>query len=170
MTTLGPTFARTIDSPVGPLLLTSDGTALTRLHFDGPLDPSWQLSSCAVIDAAARQIDEYFAGRRTTFDVPLAPGGTSFQRAVWEALRAIPFGRTTNYGAIALRIGSPTASRAVGAANGRNPIAIIVPCHRVVGADGRLVGFGGGVERKVRLLEHERRTAGFVGEQLPLAL
>ena len=103
-----------------------------------------------------RQLEEYFAGERTTFDVPLAPEGAPFEREVWRALEEIPYGETVSYGEIARRVGQPTAARAVGTANGRNPIAVIVPCHRVIGANGSLTGYGGGLERKRLLLELER--------------
>jgi methylated-DNA-[protein]-cysteine S-methyltransferase len=105
--------------------------------------------------AAIEQLREYFAGERSEFDLPLAPGGTAFQQRVWQALRTIPYGTTTSYGAIARAIGRPTASRAVGMANGRNPIGIVVPCHRVVGSTGALTGYGGGIERKEWLIAHE---------------
>lgn len=109
---------------------------------------------------AARQLDEYFAGERREFDLPLAPRGTGFQERVWRALLAIPFGVTRSYGELARTIGRPSASRAVGAANGKNPIAIIVPCHRVIGANGTLTGYGGGLPIKRWLLEHEAKLAG----------
>ncbi len=108
-----------------------------------------------VLDKTEKQLKEYFAGSRTTFDLPLEPSGTDFQLSVWELLRKIPYGVTTSYGELARRLGEPKASRAVGAANGANPIPIIVPCHRVVGSKGELTGFGGGIERKRWLLEHE---------------
>jgi methylated-DNA-[protein]-cysteine S-methyltransferase len=109
----------------------------------------------SLLDRVEAQLDEYFAGKRTTFDLPLEPRGTDFQLSVWELLRKIPYGVTTSYGELARRLGEPKASRAVGAANGANPIPIIVPCHRVVGSKGELTGFGGGIERKRWLLEHE---------------
>ncbi|MCA8974064.1 MAG: methylated-DNA--[protein]-cysteine S-methyltransferase [Planctomycetes bacterium] len=109
---------------------------------------------------ARRQLAEYFAGRRREFELPLAPRGTPFQLEVWAALRTIPFGSTCSYADIAARIGRPNAVRAVGAANGRNPIAIIVPCHRVIGRDGSLTGYAGGLDRKRRLLQHERTVPG----------
>jgi len=144
------------NSPVGPLTLVSDGECLVGLHFEGWHPPSNALhNSDAVLVATARQLDSYFAGQLRTFDLPLAPVGTPFQRRVWSALRDIPFGETRSYGQLAKTIGQPSAMRAVGAANGRNPIAIIVPCHRVIGADGSLTGFGGGVERKKFLLSLE---------------
>jgi methylated-DNA-[protein]-cysteine S-methyltransferase len=108
-----------------------------------------------VLDRVESQLNEYFGGSRTTFDLPLEPSGTDFQLNVWELLRKIPYGVTTSYGELARRLGDPKASRAVGAANGANPIPIIVPCHRVVGSKGELTGFGGGIERKRWLLEHE---------------
>ena len=142
-------------TPVGPLHLTSSDGALTGLRFgsgpcDGPPAPA-----DPVLSLAAEQLGEYFAGSREAFSVPLAPVGTAWQLAVWEQLRLIPYGTTVSYGELARRLGSPAASRAVGLANGRNPIAIIVPCHRVIGADGSLTGFGGGMAAKRTLLDLE---------------
>lgn len=114
----------------------------------------------AVLVAAATQLDEYFAGYRRRFDLPLAPSGTAFQREAWQALCTIPYGDTITYGEQARRMGRPTAARAAGGANARNPLPIVVPCHRVVGTSGTLVGFAGGLDRKAWLLEHERRTLG----------
>ena len=162
------TFTTTVDSPVGPLLLTSGGTALTRVLFDAPPDPSWSTEPCAVLDRAAAQLAEYFAGERTDFDLPLEPTGTPFQLTTWQALREIPYAETINYGQLALRVGNARASRAVGLANGRNPISIVVPCHRVIGADGSLTGYGGGLDRKRLLLDLERRVAGAEDPQLSL--
>ena len=162
------TFTTTVDSPVGPLLLTSDGTALTRLLFDVQPDPSWSTEPCPVLDRATAQLAEYFAGERTDFDLPLAPTGTPFQLTTWLALRDIPYAETINYGQLALRVGNAKASRAVGLANGRNPISIVVPCHRVIGADGSLTGYGGGLDRKRLLLDLERRVAGAEDPQLSL--
>ena len=144
-------------SPVGPLTLVSDGECLVGLHFEG-WDPSADAlhKSDTVTATTARQLEAYFAGRLRTFDLPLAPAGTPFQQCVWSALREIPFGETRSYGQLAKAIGKPSAMRAVGAANGRNPIAIVVPCHRVIGADGSLTGFGGGIERKKFLLSLEQ--------------
>ena len=146
-------------SPIGPLLLTSDGSSITRLHMaesSHPVKPGpdW-VRDPAPFREVVRQLDEYFAGDRRAFDLPLAPRGTPFQRKVWTALRRIPWGETASYADIARRVGSPKGMRAVGGANGRNPIAIIVPCHRVIAADGTLGGYGGGLERKRFLLELE---------------
>lgn len=152
---------RIIDSPLGPLtLVVDDGGALVRLAMaDQRHLPDaarfGERDDTAAADAAA-QLAEYFAGSRTSFDLPLAPVGTPFQHRVWDALRDIPYGETWSYGRLAAHLGSPGASRAVGLANGRNPIAIIVPCHRVIGANGALTGYAGGVERKQWLLAHER--------------
>jgi methylated-DNA-[protein]-cysteine S-methyltransferase len=148
-------------TPLGAMLLTSNGAALTGAYFAGQkydVSPQagWQEDEALDVLAAARaQLSEYFAGERTTFDLPLAPSGTSFQRTVWKALLAIPCGATCSYGAIARAAGEPAAVRAAGAAVGRNPISVIVPCHRVVGADGSLTGYAGGLERKRRLLALE---------------
>ena len=140
------------ESVVGPLLLTTDGTGLTGLHFEPhDIDDDWENDRASFADVI-RQLDEYFAGTRRDFDIPLHPTGTPFQLKVWEQLRAIPYGETISYGALARRVANPNASRAVGLANGRNPIAIIVPCHRVIGADGSLTGYGGGIGRKRFLL------------------
>ncbi|MBS1582767.1 MAG: methylated-DNA--[protein]-cysteine S-methyltransferase [Bacteroidetes bacterium] len=145
-------------SPVGELLLTADGTgALTRVFFPPYTVPPDAVRDDAALTEAHRQLDAYFSGTLTVFDLPLAPSGTGFQRAVWRALSDIPYGATISYGELARRIGQPDAARAVGLANGQNPIAIIVPCHRVIGASGTLTGYGGGLARKHWLLTHERR-------------
>ena len=145
-------------TPVGVLTLTASDTALTGVYFPtsrhGPA-PEGAAETNEVLAAAARQLNEYFAGNRTTFDLRLAAEGSEFEQRVWGLLRAIPYGTTTSYGAIARRLGDAKLTRAVGAANGKNPIPIIVPCHRVVGAKGELTGFGGGIDRKRWLLEHE---------------
>jgi methylated-DNA-[protein]-cysteine S-methyltransferase len=145
-------------SPVGPLTLVSRADAVSQIRFEsqkyGKAPVATQKSSKA-LDAARRQLDAYFAGKLQEFDLPLAPEGTDFQLRVWKALEAIPFGETRSYGAIAAEIGARKAVRAVGAANGRNPIPIVVPCHRVIGANGSLTGFGGGMERKEQLLRLE---------------
>ncbi|MGH8148453.1 MAG: methylated-DNA--[protein]-cysteine S-methyltransferase [Steroidobacteraceae bacterium] len=153
-----------IESPVGTLLLAGDGRSLRHVHFQVERrarrpDREW-VHDPRPFAAAVSELDEYFAGRRRDFDLPLAPEGTEFQRTVWRALGRIPYGETVSYGELARRIGSPRASRAVGLANGANPIPIIVPCHRVIGADGSLTGFGGGLEIKGKLLALERTHAG----------
>ena len=144
-----------IDSPIGPLLAAKDGRAIVEIRF-APSEPedAWTANDSA-FDDLRRALDEYFAGRRTTFELPLEPRGTEFQRSVWRALTQIPFGETTTYRAIATRIGKPEAVRAVGAANGANPLPIVVPCHRVIGSNGSLTGFGGGLPVKRWLLDHE---------------
>jgi methylated-DNA-[protein]-cysteine S-methyltransferase len=155
-------------SPVGPITLVAADGALAALHMDqqrhAPAPEELGEPAAGqdgdVLAEAARQLAEYFDGSRTEFDLPLAMDGTSFQRRVWTALRGIPYGQTVSYGQLADRIGQPSASRAVGLANGRNPIGIIVPCHRVIGADGSLTGYGGGIERKRFLLSHEQRVSG----------
>jgi methylated-DNA-[protein]-cysteine S-methyltransferase len=150
-----------IDSPIGRLLLGTDGEALTRIDMDVASRPPRDLEnwSCdpeaGPLREVARQLGEYFAGRRRVFDLPIRMEGTEFQRRAWRMLLEIPYGQTRSYGEQAKRIGNPNASRAVGLANGRNPIPIVVPCHRVIGADGSLTGFGGGIERKRWLLAHE---------------
>jgi methylated-DNA-[protein]-cysteine S-methyltransferase len=150
-----------LDSPIGRLLLCSDGEALTGLYMDVPSRPPRDLhrwvedASTLPLPSAAQQLGEYFAGTRREFELPLRMRGTEFQRRVWRSLTEIRYGETWSYGQLAKRIDNPNASRAVGSANGCNPIAIVVPCHRVIGADGSLTGFGGGVERKRWLLAHE---------------
>ncbi len=151
---------RFLDSPIGRLLLTGDADGrLTGVHMDhgtGPAEPGpGAVADTGELGAAAAQLRQYFAGGRRDFDLELAPSGTPFQLAVWEALRAIPYGTTASYGEVAAAIGRPGAARAVGHANARNPIAIVVPCHRVIGASGTLTGFAGGLDRKRILLEIE---------------
>lgn len=154
------------DSPVGPLRLTTDGDHLTGVYFaehrHAPDDLGQEVprdEAPAVLTEAADQLGEYFAGERTDFDLPLAASGSDFQQRVWARLREIPYGRTWSYGELAQAVGQPGAARAVGLANGRNPISIVVPCHRVVGSDGSITGYGGGVERKQVLLDLERGVA-----------
>jgi methylated-DNA-[protein]-cysteine S-methyltransferase len=148
----GMTNTTIIDSPIGPLTLTERDGALVGLSF-GAHGQSERPTP--LLARAAEQLDEYFAGTRREFDLPLAPAGTDFQLACWRALAEIPYGETRSYGQQADRIDRPDRARAVGAANGANPIAIILPCHRVIGADGSLTGFGGGLETKRRLLDLE---------------
>ena len=155
-----PTTYTHADSPLGPLLLTAEGDALTGLFLTSPAPAlDWiREDHAAPFPEACRQIAAYFAGSLTEFTLPLAPVGTPFQTRVWDALRTIPYGATCSYGDLACRLGSPGAARAVGLANGRNPLSIIVPCHRVVGTSGRLTGYSGGTERKAFLLNLEQHT------------
>ena len=149
---------RIIDSPVGKLRLAAEDGFLTELLFgEGEVSVESDGTNDAVLDEAQRQLEEYFAGKRFRFDLPLRPKGTPFQMADWQALCEIPYGETVTYGDIARRIGRPKACRAVGMANHRNPISIIVPCHRVIGGNGKLTGYGGGLEIKEFLLEHEQK-------------
>jgi len=146
----------TYDSPLGPLTLTAEESRITAIRFPGrddDLDPADRAE--APFAALRAQLDEYFAGERHTFDLPLDLRGTEFQRAVWEQLRAIPYGETTTYGTIARALGRMDRVPAVGAAVGRTPVPIVVPCHRVLGSDGSLTGYGGGLDRKQALLDLE---------------
>lgn len=156
---MATTYFSVMPSPVGPLTLVGDGNALAGVHFDSEprvaTPPAAWVRDDGRFRDVARQLSEYFAGRRRTFDLPLAPRGTAFRKLVWKALQAIPYGQTATYGEIARAIGQPQASRAVGGANHHNPLAIVVPCHRVVGADGSLTGYGGGLARKRLLLDLE---------------
>ena len=173
------TFFDTMATPVGELLLGAGDAGLTCVWFDveghghRPAD-GWRQASGAgggearVLAEARAQLEAYFAGDLTMFDLPLAARGTPFQERVWSALRGIAFGEAISYGELARRIGEPASVRSVGHANGRNPLPIIVPCHRVIGANGSLTGFGGGIERKRWLLEHEGALRG--RETLPLPL
>jgi len=166
----------TIESPVGCLTMTAGGGLIDGLFMDAQRHaptraPGWVRDESPFTSLVA-QLEEYFAGARVEFDVPLSLAGTEFQRRVWTELRDIPLGRTISYGELARRVGTPGASRAVGLANGRNPISIVIPCHRVIGADGRLTGYGGGLERKAWLLRHEAAMVGSSAGQLfvePLA-
>lgn len=158
-----------IDSPVGALTLVAEDAALTGIYFaihrrrDRLPDFGELVSSSGLFGDAARQLGEYFAGDRRVFDLPLAPRGDQFQQSVWAQLRQIPYGQTRSYGDLAKAIGRPGAAQAVGAANGANPLSIVVPCHRVLGADGSLTGYAGGLGRKRFLLELERPAADVEG-------
>jgi methylated-DNA-[protein]-cysteine S-methyltransferase len=147
-------YFTTIESPGGHLLLTGIPGALRSIRFFEEPESGW-IEEPSLFREAARQLDEYFDGRRKAFNLPLDPQGTPFQKQVWEQLHRIPYGQTISYKTLAERIGNPSAVRAVGAANGANPLPIVVPCHRVIGADGSLVGFGGGLPLKKYLLELE---------------
>ena len=158
------TYAR-FDGPFGRMLVTASRLGLSGIYFTGQkyepevLDAWSSDPDLESLSAACRQLDEYFRGARTRFDLPLDPRGTPFQMSVWRALRDIPFGETTTYGSVARQLGAPAATRAVGAAVGRNPISIVVPCHRVLGSDGSLTGYAGGLDRKRALLALERPGA-----------
>ena len=150
-----------VPSPIGPLTVVADAGALIHLAMSPPeqLDPDvLGERTDEGFEEVVRQLGEYFAGERTAFDLPLQPRGSPFELAVWEQLTRIPYGETRSYGYVAAAVGEPGGAQAVGAANGRNPIAVVVPCHRVIGADGRLVGFGGGLPRKRFLLDLEQRA------------
>ena len=158
-----------IDSPVGPLTLVAQDGAITCLYMDAQRhrpgdaelgDPDPRGREAEPFKTVAGQLDAYFAGELTTFELPLAPSGSAFQQRVWAALQEIPYGQTESYGELAERIGSPGGARAVGLANGKNPLSIVIPCHRVVGSDGSLTGYGGGLERKKALLDLELRVSG----------
>ena len=157
-------YYKWLESPIGNLLLTSNGRSLTGLHMqDQKYFPSvnedWQESKrLEVLLQAQEQLAEYFAHQRQQFNLPLEPAGTEFQKQVWHLLQEIPFGATISYGTLAKMTGNPRASRAVGAANGRNPLGIVVPCHRVIATSGALTGYAGGVDRKQWLLQHEQAT------------
>ncbi len=168
------------DGPVGPLRLAACDAGLVAVwmsaqrHVPDDVPAHWSPAggdarTTAILDATRRQLDAYFAGTLTAFDLPLAADGTAFQRSVWHALCTIRYGETISYGELARRIGAPKAVRAVGLANGRNPLSIVVPCHRVIGADGSMTGYGGGLERKEYLLALERRVAA-AGDRPPFAL
>jgi methylated-DNA-[protein]-cysteine S-methyltransferase len=155
-----------VPSPLGEMLLASDGDALSGAWFDGqryqpPVGPAWQQrSDLPLLRHAATELTEYFAGERIAFDVPLAPVGTPFQRDVWQAIASVPYGETIAYRELAARAGRPKSIRAAGAATGRNPLSIIVPCHRIVGMDGALTGYAGGLARKRALLALEHAAIG----------
>jgi methylated-DNA-[protein]-cysteine S-methyltransferase len=154
-----------LDTPIGKLLLAGDEQGVHRITFPPKGKPGqaaapeegWIESARGPLKEAVRQLKEYFAGRRTEFDLPLAPEGTGFQKSVWRQLCDIPYGETISYGELARRLGNPKASRAVGAANGSNPLPIVVPCHRVIGANGKMTGFGGGIPVKEALLALESK-------------
>jgi len=154
-----------VDSPVGQLLLAAEDGGLRHIAFELGRHPVWigddWRRDASAFTAARAQLIAYFAGELMQFDLPLDPQGSDFQLGVWAQLRRIPYGATISYGDLAQRVGDPSAARAVGAANGRNPLPIVVPCHRVIGADGSLTGFGGGLATKKFLLDHEQKYAPF---------
>ena len=150
-------FRTQISSPLGPLTITSSAHAIESVgwDFDETLIAGTTTHSCPVLDECARQLQAYFDGRLTAFDVPVAPAGTAFQQRVWQRLMTIPFGQTLSYGQLAETLQPPTSPRAIGNAVGRNPVSLILPCHRIVGSRGDLTGFAGGLDRKEWLLTHE---------------
>ncbi|UTW44744.1 methylated-DNA--[protein]-cysteine S-methyltransferase [bacterium SCSIO 12696] len=151
-----------IESPIGNIRISADEQGLTELRFrDQPLT---EKVTHPILIETTKQLREYFTGERQIFDLPLHPVGTNFQQNVWRELLAVSFGETTSYGNIANTLGKPTASRAVGAANGQNPISIIVPCHRIIGSSGKLTGYAGGLERKQWLLNHEYKMVNGIDE------
>ena len=154
----------TIDSPIGPLTLVSTDGALSGVYLHEqrhrPADETFGEPDARPFTAVIAQLEEYFDGDRTDFDLPLSLRGTPFQRSVWNELTKIPYGETISYGELAALLGNPNASRAVGLANGKNPVCVVVPCHRVVGSNGDLTGYGGGIERKEHLLAFEREVSG----------
>lgn len=175
-------YAGRIATPLGPMIaVVDDNGALTYLDFEdhdgpvpGPENPHWKggpvvWDDCRVTSVEAAVVD-YFDGRRQSFELPVNPEGNEFHRLVWSELCRIPFGETISYGELARRIGRPGAARAVGRANGANPIAVVIPCHRVIGADGKLTGYSGGIERKAALLAHERAKTPAGQETLPLGV
>lgn len=159
-----PTYYDVVPSPIGDLYLTARNGAITGLHMGQPRGGDATVSSwtrdARMLAAARAQLEAYLGGELTAFDLALSSAGTPFQEQVWAELRKVPYGETISYAELAIRIGNPKAMRAVGAANGRNPIAIIVPCHRVIGANGSMTGFGGGIDRKVWLLKLEATHRG----------
>lgn len=156
---------RKTETPLGPVILTTDGEALTGLYFEGQkhfsgIHSDWHESARnPILDTTCRQLAEYFSGYRADFHLPVAPQGTGFQRAVWQTLQTVGFGERLSYSDLARKAGRPQAVRAVGAAVGRNPISVLIPCHRIVGKDGRLTGYAGGLARKAALLKLESEPA-----------
>lgn len=146
-----------LETPIGRLNIVANDEAVTAIEFDA--DPSAQQAPNTITRLCCEQLSDYFAGKRVDFDIPLDANGTAFQHQVWQALINIPYGETCSYSAIAHQIDNPKAVRAVGAANGRNPIPVIVPCHRVIGSSGQLTGYAGGLDIKVWLIEHEKKTS-----------
>ena len=153
-----------LDTPIGTLLIAGDASAVLQISFPSQgraakAEAGWVESQRGPVGEAVRQLREYFARERMEFDLPLAPRGTEFQRSVWRQLQGIPYGETISYGELARRVGNPKASRAVGSANGKNPLPIVIPCHRVIAGDGTLGGFGGGLPTKQTLLALEQGTS-----------
>ena len=164
---------KTMESPVGKLKLVASDEGLVAVLWQNDRPSRVRLGELVednqhpILLKAERQLREYFAGKRKEFEIPLDMRGTTFQKNVWEALLAIPFGETRSYGQLAKQLGNPNATRAVGAANGRNPLSIIVPCHRVIGSTGKLTGFGGGIATKEHLLNLEEKGSNLFGQETP---
>jgi methylated-DNA-[protein]-cysteine S-methyltransferase len=158
------TFYKSIESPLGTLVVTTDGQALTGVYFEGQrhfkgILTDWrEADENTLLDSVCRQLEEYFSGKRAVFEVPLSPQGTEFQQAVWQTLQAVDFGERLTYSGLAEKMGRPDAVRAVAAAVGRNPISVVIPCHRIVGKDNSLTGYAGGLARKAALLELENTS------------
>lgn len=148
-------FQSSFNSPLGWLAIRSDGLAVTEISFTEQINE--QIGECAVLQLCQQQLEDYFCGKRLEFDLPLAPRGTEFQKKVWNELLKVPHGSTITYHELAVRLGDPKVIRAAGTANGRNPLAIVIPCHRVIGTGNKLTGYAGGLSRKQWLLEHERK-------------
>lgn len=155
---MGNTYYQCIETPLGKLLAVEEDGKLTCLSSSGQPCESWECRDTPVLKLTAEQLAEYFSGKRTVFTVPLAPKGTDFQKRIWQELLKIPYGETRTYGQIAALAGNPKAGRAVGMANHNNPVMILIPCHRVIGSNGKLTGYAGGLEKKEFLLELERKT------------
>ena len=155
---MGNSYVFFYDSPLGRILIWEEDSSITQLYFAGETDhdADYDFRDTALLNKAVIQLKEYFCRRRKTFDLPLAPKGTAFQQRVWKALLGIPYGQTCSYGQVAQAVGNEKAARAVGMANNKNPIAIVIPCHRVIGAYGKLVGYGGGLDKKAYLLNLEK--------------
>lgn len=161
-------YTKFLNTPLGRMLISSDGDSITGIYFQNQLEPRSRFQSSpqmtlppqasAVLKQAELQINEYFEGKRTTFDLPVSLQGTEFQKKVWGELTKIPYGKTISYKELAIRVGNPKSSRAVGTANSKNPISILVPCHRVIGENGALTGYAGGLDKKKSLLEHEKEV------------
>jgi len=161
------TFTGYVDSPIGTLTIISDGISLTSILFPNS-EIMTEANPDVIVNDCTVQLKEYFLGTRKSFSLPLNPKGTDFQKKVWSKVISIPFGETTSYGAIATSLGDPKLNRAVGLANGANPIPIVIPCHRVIGSDGSLTGYAGGLERKKVLLNHESQYHSITKGQLKL--
>lgn len=156
-------YGTTMDSPVGRLTLLASTVGLVGIYFENRFEGLWEKEDCEILRLTQAQLEAYFEGSRHEFDLPLDLRGTEFQKQVWQALATIPFGHTCSYRELAEQVGRPKASRAIGLANGSNPISIVLPCHRVIGSNGKLVGYGGGLDRKLKLLQFEGALLAIAG-------